>query len=384
MLISKENTFKKKIPEENISEEKIPEENIPEDHIPNHQRIGILSGGNWIIDRVKIVDAYPKRECLANILSESMHNGGAAYNLLTDLSLLGASFPLAGVGLVGDDEDGERILAQCAALRIDASGVRKAPGLRTSFTDVVSEKGSGKRTFFHSRGANAGLDAEHFDLGASRARIFHLGYLLLLDRLDQIEEDGRSRAYHLLMRAKALGFRTAVDMVSAEDDRFASTVAGTLPAVDILFLNEYEAERITGVTLRGQSVWREGAARWALESLLAKGVNEWAILHFPDGACALSAAGEWHCQGSVKVPVGSIAGTVGAGDAFAAGVLFGLHQDAGMGKCLIMGVSAAAACLTRPGSSDGIVAMPLCLELGRLFGFRDVSRIRDAYKEAQP
>src|SRR6266849_3040153 len=151
---------------------------------PFPERQGILSGGNWIVDRVKIVDRYPERERLANILSESVHNGGAAFNVLTDLSRLGAPFPLAGVGLVGEDEDGDLILSQCRALSIDASGIRKVPNLRTSYTDVISEKSTGKRTFFHARGANARLDTEHFHLELSRARIFHLGYLLLLDRLD--------------------------------------------------------------------------------------------------------------------------------------------------------------------------------------------------------
>jgi sugar/nucleoside kinase (ribokinase family) len=344
--------------------------------IPVHERSGILSGGNWIVDRVKIVDAYPERERLANILSESVHNGGAAYNLLTDLSLLGAPFSLAGVGLVGDDEDGDGILSRCRELSIDATGIRKLPGFRTSFTDVVSEKITGKRTFFHSRGANARLDAEHFDLESSRARIFHLGYLLLLDRLDTIGEDGRSKAFHLLERARSLGFKTAVDMVSAEGERFSSTVRSTLPAVDILFLNEYEAEKTTGIELRGNESRTGGAIRRALKDLIAKGVKEWAILHFPEGVCALSAGGEWRCVGSVKVPDDGIAGTVGAGDAFAAGVLFGVHQGADMGECLEMGVCAAAACLTRPGSSDGIVGMEACLRLGRLFGFRDMHEIR--------
>jgi sugar/nucleoside kinase (ribokinase family) len=345
-------------------------------NIPFQERRGILSGGNWIVDRVKIVDAYPERERLANILSESVHNGGAAYNLLTDLSMLRAPFPLAGVGLVGADEDGESILAQCRSLSIEASGVRRLPGVRTSFTDVVSEKATGKRTFFHSRGANAFLDAEHFDLQGSRARIFHLGYLMLLDRLDQVLEDGHSRAFHLLKSARALGFRTAVDMVSAESGTFTASVRSTLPAVDVLFLNDYEAEKTTGIGLRGEDARKGGAIRRALKELIAMGVHEWAILHFPEGVCALSAKGEWHCLGSVRVPEGSIAGTVGAGDAFAAGVLFGLHQEADMGQCLAMGVCAAAACLTRPGSSEGMVAMKECLELGRLFGFRDMSGIR--------
>ncbi|MDB5048050.1 MAG: hypothetical protein JWO30_1121 [Fibrobacteres bacterium] len=343
-------------------------------------RQGILCGGNWIIDRVKITDRYPEREHLANILSESLHNGGAAYNVLSDLASLKAPFPLAGIGLVGEDEDGERILSHCRALAIDASGIRKVPGVKTSYTDVVSEKSTGKRTFFHSRGANARLDSEHFDLESSSARIFHLGYLLLLDKLDQVQEDGRTKAYHLLARARALGFKTSVDMVSAEGDGFAATVRSTLPAVDVLFLNEYEAEKTTGIGLRGEGL-DSAAMREALEKLIEMGVREWVIIHSPAGACALSAQGEFLYQGSVKLPESRIAGTVGAGDAFAAGVLLGVHQDYAMSECLRLGVCAAAACLTHPGSSEGIASMNACREIGLQFGFRESSYLPQSLRE---
>ena len=66
-------------------------------------RNGILAGGNWILDRTKIIDVYPAQDALANILAETSCNGGGAYNVLVDLARLQAPFPLAAVGLVGDD-----------------------------------------------------------------------------------------------------------------------------------------------------------------------------------------------------------------------------------------------------------------------------------------
>lgn len=32
------------------------------------ERSGILAGGNWIVDRPKIIDVYPAQDSLANIL----------------------------------------------------------------------------------------------------------------------------------------------------------------------------------------------------------------------------------------------------------------------------------------------------------------------------
>ena len=52
-------------------------------------RSGLLAGGNWIIDQVKIIDVFPKRESLANILSQSQGTGGAPYNVAINLAKLG-------------------------------------------------------------------------------------------------------------------------------------------------------------------------------------------------------------------------------------------------------------------------------------------------------
>src|SRR5215207_4654499 len=147
-------------------------------------RTGILAGGNWIVDAVKMIDVWPQQDALANILSTSKGTGGSPFNILVDLALLGAEFPLLAAGLVGEDAHGEWISEVCAKNRIDVSALLRSKSAPTSFTDVMTVRESGRRTFFHARGANAELGPEHFDFAGTPARIFHLGYLLLLDRMD--------------------------------------------------------------------------------------------------------------------------------------------------------------------------------------------------------
>ena len=50
------------------------------------ERKGILAGGNFILDQVKIIDAYPEQDMLATILEERICNGGGPYNVLKDLA----------------------------------------------------------------------------------------------------------------------------------------------------------------------------------------------------------------------------------------------------------------------------------------------------------
>ena len=122
---------------------------------PANSRRGILAGGNWIIDQVKIIDVYPQPESLGNILSQSPGTGGAPYNTLIDLAKSGAPFPLSGAGLVGKDALGEQILAHCREHKIDTRLIGSTDKAPTSFTDVMTEHATGRRTFFHARGANA-------------------------------------------------------------------------------------------------------------------------------------------------------------------------------------------------------------------------------------
>src|SRR5271170_4202112 len=98
-------------------------------------RSGVMAGGNWIVDRVKFIDAWPPEDSLANIRRERLGNGGAPYNVLKNLSRLGATFPLEAVGLVGEDADGDYIFADCRACSIDTRQLRRTSEAATSYTD---------------------------------------------------------------------------------------------------------------------------------------------------------------------------------------------------------------------------------------------------------
>ena len=71
------------------------------------------------------------------------------------------------------------------------------------------------------------------------------------------------------------------------------------------------------------------ALRHAAGALLQQGVRELVVIHFPEGAFARTRKGEDFWQSSLKLPPKYIAGTAGAGDAFCAGVLYGLARRLG-------------------------------------------------------
>ncbi len=333
------------------------------------ERCGILSAGNWIIDNVKIIDSFPAQDTLVNILSQSQGTGGAPYNVLVDLAKLGADFPLAGIGLVGDDENGRVILRDCEKFDIDATQIHWTKKAATSYTDVMTVRSTGRRTFFHARGANALLEESHFDLEASNARIFNLGYLLLLDALDVVAADGTTGAARLLKRAGELGFKRAVDVVSEDSDRFVAVVTPVLPHIDYFIINEFEASKITGIEVKTDGSVDFNALSRAAQRIFELGVNEWVIIHCPAGALARAANGEEVVMGSIDVPVEDIVGTAGAGDAFFAGTLLGLHNGLSIEECLRIASCSAAACLSDSTCTEGMRPLEECYKLEEKYGY---------------
>jgi sugar/nucleoside kinase (ribokinase family) len=335
------------------------------------RRKGILAGGNWVIDQVKLIDVYPQPEQLANIREQAQGTGGAPYNVLIDLAKAGAPFPLFGAGLVGKDELGQSIIENCQKHRIDTRNLRATSEAPTSYTDVMTEIGHGRRTFFHNRGANVLWDGGDLDFTKMRARIFHLGYLLLLDALDEPHRQYGTKAAALLARAQAAGLKTSVDVVSEDGNRFQSVVTPALRYTDYCILNEIEAGRTTGFKVRQVDGTLDTVAlRHAAGALLQHGVQDLVVVHFPEGAFARTRRGDDYWQSSLNVPPKCIAGTAGAGDAFCAGVLLGLHEGWEVPRSLLTGVCIAAACLMHPTCTDGVGSLQSALSLARRFKLR--------------
>lgn len=311
-----------------------------------------------------MIDVWPAQDALANVAAQYEGNGGGAYNVTKNLAKLGCGFPLAGVGLIGNDVDAEMILSDCDKHAVERSGIQQTGLAPTSYTDVMTVTATGRRTFFHQHGANALLDDKHFNLGKSKARVFYLGYLGLLNKLDLRAADGRTRASRLFEMARMLNMATAGDLVSNETGDFSAIVNPSLPYLDFLFLNEYELARLVGCDASQRSAEVVSQAREVLE----RGVRGAVIAHWPEGAVCVC-RDEVILQPAVRMPANQIAGTAGAGDAFSAGFLLGVHEGRNYQRCMELAVCAAAASLRDPTCSAAIEPWQKCLALGAEMGF---------------
>jgi sugar/nucleoside kinase (ribokinase family) len=333
-------------------------------------RRGILATGHWMVDQVKRIDHWPEPATLARIEHSQMSNGGFAFNLLADLAALDPACPLFAGGLIGDDTTGTFIRERCRKLNVNDAMLRATTDFPTSFTDVMTEPKTGRRTFFHFPGTNEHLVEADLRPLSSSAKMFCLGYLGFLPGLDAIADDGLNGAARLLRDARTAGMITAADLVSAPNPHLRRQLAPCLPHLDILFLNEWEAAQLLKTDpTQTFTIHQAKALAQAVRQLGARGA---VVLHFPEGVVAALDSEIFFVQSSAMLPDREIQGAVGAGDALAAGVLLARHHEMSWPEALKLGVCAAAACLRSPTASDGVLPWRQCLELGEQFGFKTV------------
>ncbi len=316
------------------------------------KRRGILAAGNWMVDHLKTIDRWPAEGELCRIVAEEQCGGGGPCNLLHDLAALGIDLPLFAAGLLGEDAGGEYLLESLRRHRIDTRYMRRTRRVPTSYTDVMT--GNGKRTFFCNNGANALLDVEDLAIPSLPLKIFYLGYLLLLDKLDAADPEFGTRGARVLHGMREAGLITAVDLVSDAGERFLAVVPPALPHTDILVINEIEAGHLLGKSLRRPD-GRLCADRLpdAGDKLLNLGVRQLAVIHFPEGSYAAAANGERRYNPSCRMERREIVGTNGAGDAFFAGLLYGLHEELSLDDALKFAAAAARFNLRNASATGG-------------------------------
>jgi len=281
--------------------------------------------------------------------------GGAACNVIGDLSLMDPALPLTALGRVGTDDQGDFILETLRCYRnVDLSMIVREG--KTAFTAVMADTISKERTFFHYRGASARFCEDDIDWDKLNVDFLHIGYVLLLDVLDVEEPEYGTKMARLLCHAQERGIKTSLDVVSEMGDRFKRLVPPCLKYTDYCIINELEAGQVTGIDLRDEAgkLIVPNVPR-ALEEIKKLGVSQWAAIHCPEGGYGLDNRGKLLESPTVNLPSDYIKGKVGAGDAFCSGAIYAASQGGSLEEGLELGNLAAAASLSMPGATEGML-----------------------------
>lgn len=312
----------------------------------------IAVAGSILVDEINTVCAYPKAGELTKILSVSKAVGGCVPNVAVDLKKIMPELKVSALGKIGKDENGAFVTGKLYDNGVNTDRIVSSPD-KTSFTQVISVSG-GQRTFFTYPGASGDFGEDDIDFESLNADIFHLGYFLLLQKVD--DGDGLK----ILQKVKEKGMKTSIDLVSDNSDRYGC-VLPCLPFTDYLIINELEAGRLTGLSPDIKNIPE------IAKKLLKLGVNKKVIIHFPEGSVCADKSGEITTLGSYKLPDGYIKGTTGAGDAFCAGCLIGINSGLNDGKILEYGTLCAAMALSSEDAVSGMTDIKTAAEKCRGF-----------------
>ena len=317
---------------------------VSTDYLLKGDSQGIAVAGNIIVDILNIIDKYPDKSMIANVLKISHAVGGCVPNTLIDISKIDTDMYLTAIAKVGNDDNGRFLISQMQKHGIDVSMMKVDDSVVTSSSNVMSEMTTGDRTFFYSRGANSSLCYEDIDIDALDCKIFHIGYLLLLDSLDAPDKTYGTKMAKLLHDISAKGIKTSIDVISEDSGRAPRIISASLSWCDYTIMNEIESSNISGYPPRNPdgTVNRDNM-RKTMEKLMELGVREKVIVHCSEAGFLLDKSGEFVTVPSLALPKDYIKGSVGAGDAYAAACLYGLYHGYD-NKRLLEFASAAAAC----------------------------------------
>lgn len=334
------------------------------------ERRGIATAGTWCVDFNKSIADWPAEDTTNEILAMDRQGGGSACNMAIDLKRLDPALPVETMGVVGDDDDARFLLAQCDAYGVERQRLVCMPGGATMAVDAFNVLSTGRRTHFFHQGVGALMNPEHFDFSHSRARFLHLGLPGAHVRMDSPWREDANGWVTTLRAARRCGLSTNLELITASRDKLAALARPCLPHLDMLVVNDFEIGALAGVETRDARGAAPRKIAAALEAALALGAMELVVAHFPEGAMAATREGGRFAMGSLAMPPEAIAGVNGAGDAFAAGLLYGRHEGWTVEASLRLAHACAAASMRAVSTSTGVAPVAECLALAERWGLR--------------
>lgn len=335
-------------------------------HQVETRQFDFVLAGNVLVDVIKTIDDYPDKLQLAHVYSIDFAPGGLVCNCAASLMKMDPTLRICAIGKVGRDEEGSfalRCLKGMGNINLDyitRDGI-------TAKTDVMTIGSTGERTFFTYHGAGMQLSPEDIPLSELSGGIFHIGYAMLLDILDQRDTQYGTKLAHVLHDADERGFITSMDVVSDNRPQYTDIVRPALRYTDILSVNELEAERITGIPIRQKGIICRAHLQEACEALLQMGVRKWAVIHMPEVTCGMDREKGYQECSCLKLPPHYIQGSVGAGDVFTSALLLGAYRGRTLQEALKAGNAVAACALSRPGVAEGVLPPEEALKLFSIY-----------------
>lgn len=304
---------------------------------------GIAIAGTTVVDHNNIITDYPDKGMLTNISSMYKHVGGCMPNTSLSLRKISLDIPIQVIATIGDDEDGIFLRRQLKKMNINIKNISVSNKEQTGFTNVMTVENTGERTFFFHEGANKAFSPNNIPIENLNVKIFHIGYIFLLKQFDKKNSKYGTNLAEVLFEIQEKNIKTSIDLASVNRDDYKEHVLPALRYTNYFIANEVEGGMITKINpYHSNGKINESNIKKILDELLTLGINDLAVIHSPEGGWAMDRNGKYYFSKSLELPNNYIKSTVGAGDAFCAGMLYSIYYNLGIKESLEIANAVAA------------------------------------------
>jgi ribokinase len=304
-------------------------------------RIDVIGVGALNVDHIyKVECIIGDGEAVAD--EAGCFPGGSAANTVYGLAKLGIG--TAFTGAVGDDDEGRLIKDDCKSADVDIRQIVVKQGAKTGATLCLSTP-SGERSIYVVPGANSLLSYDDLDLAIiNQANILHLSSFV---------DDSQFQLSLELVNKLAPSVRLSFSPGELYVARGLGTLAPMLARTDILFINRSEMERLTGKDFKnGAEVCQKQGCKTVVVTLgKGKGLTKDNSL---PAVCYIADADREYLVRPASYEETIAVDTTGAGDAFAAGFLYGLLDNRGLEECGRLGGITAQFKIAKIGARQGL------------------------------
>jgi ribokinase len=298
--------------------------------------LDVIGFGSLNYDYIYLVDSLAHGDQQVEIQSTHSSFGGSAANTIFNLS--GLNVKTGFVGAVGHDKDGKRILSHMETAGIEIKNVKTLTQVSTAKVLVFVDS-QGERAMYSLPGANKEMKVDDQDIEYLKTSEFSVFSAIpgigsikkIIQIIDQIYLDTKP----VFMPGglySTLGLEKLIPIIK----RSYLTV-----------LNRREIDIITGC----KDEYINGAAK-----LCKMGCKNVAVTTGKNGAFVFSST---DMKGlNVPTPIlahGMVVDSTGAGDAFTAGLLYGLLNNNELPRSAIYGNLSARACIQAVGARAGVL-----------------------------
>ncbi|MFO7311976.1 MAG: ribokinase [Bacillota bacterium] len=303
--------------------------------VNNGPRVMVIGSIN--IDLVAGVDRLPREGETVWALGFEQHLGGKGANQAAVAGLMGAQAVM--VGCVGDDVFGPRALQGLQQVGVDCSLVRTVAGTSTGAA-LITVGRRGENTIVVIPGANGAVTPADVERAA--------GAMAACDAVMVQFEVPEAVVLAVAQTIARLREAAARPLLVLNPSPFRASALPPAGTVDLLIVNELEAEEMTGHKVANPADAAE-AARKLLPWLRPGG--RVVVTLGEQGAVALS---DGDMPAPLYIPARKVQAvdTTGAGDTFAGALVVQLCAGRSMAEALRFATTAAAITVTRPGAQS--------------------------------